>query len=172
MSKAKDVRFIVIDIDGVMTDNRLYYTETGMYTKSFNVKDGLAIVGIMQLGIGVGVITGGSEPLVLKRFEDLGITDFFLGRLSKLEALEEIRAKYDLKYEQMAYIGDDWIDIAPMKKVGYPIAVRDAAKEVKKVARYVTKAKGGKNAVREAIERISRKQFGASALANIWINRK
>ncbi len=171
MSKAKDVRYIVIDIDGVMTDNRLYYTEKGMFTKSFYVKDGLAIIGIMKLGIKVGVITGGSEPLVLKRFEHLGITDFFLGRLSKAEALEEIRAKYDLEYKQMAYIGDDWIDIDPMKKVGYPIAVKDSAKEVKKIARYITKAKGGKGAVREAIERISRKQFGADALANVWINK-
>ncbi len=171
MPKAKKIKFIVIDIDGVMTDARLYYSEEGVVLKSFNVRDGLALVSAMRLGIGVGVISGGNEPLVKKRLDELGIKDYFLGRLAKADALEEIRQKYNLEYSQMAYIGDDWIDIDPMKKVGLPIAVNDAAKEVKKIARFITKARGGHGAVREAVEYIAKKQFDSNALANVWINK-
>ncbi len=171
MSKAKQVQCIIIDIDGVMTDAKLHYTEEGVTMKSFNVRDGLAIVSALRLGIKIGVISGGREALVKKRLEDLGIEDFFLGHSAKLPALEEIRAKYKLDYSQMAYIGDDWIDIDPMRKVGFAVAVNDAAKEVKKEADYITKARGGEGAVREAIELIASKKFGKNALANVWIHK-
>ncbi len=151
---ASKVNFIVLDVDGVCTDGKLYYNSNGEVTKAFFAQDGLGIKTAMSVGIGVAVITGRNDIAVSKRMEALEITEYYAGYHAKLEPMQEIKEKYKLTWEEMAYVGDDWIDLDPMSKVGYPIAVANAAKAVKDIAKYVTEAKGGEGAVREAIEYI------------------
>lgn len=170
-TETKNIKFLVLDVDGVCTDGKLYYTPKGKVTKAFFAQDGVAILTALKLGIGVGIITGRKDKGVAQRAKDLGIKDYFAGHLAKLDALEEIKAKHRLDWEEMAYMGDDWIDLDPMLKVGYPIAVENARPEVKEVAKYITKLSGGNGAVREAIEHIFSLQGKTTKeLAQAWIH--
>ena len=149
---ASTVRFLVLDVDGVCTDGKLYFQENGHPIKCFNAQDGIGIKTALMAGIGIGIITGRSDPCVLARMSQLGVKDYYAGFESKLPKLEAIRRKYHLKKEEMAYLGDDWIDLDPMRSVGMPMAVANAVAQVKKEALYVTAARGGEGAVREAVE--------------------
>lgn len=148
---AKHIRVLVLDCDGVLTDGGLYYDENGNFAKRFDVQDGLGIKVAQEAGIVVAVITGLNSPAVKKRVEDLGIDDYYAGFLDKLDSIDEIRRKYDCEWRNMAYLGDDWVDIKPMQRVGLPMAVANAQPEVIDLAKLVTKCEGGKGAVREAI---------------------
>ncbi|MBQ4076978.1 MAG: HAD hydrolase family protein [Mailhella sp.] len=165
---AARVRFLVLDVDGVCTDGKLYFQENGHPVKCFNAQDGIGIKTAMLAGIGIGIITGRSDPCVLARMSQLGVTEFHAGFESKLPKLEAIREKYGLKPEEIAYMGDDWIDLDPMRKVGMPIAVANAVAQVKKEARYVTAARGGDGAVREAIEFLLNARLGGKNPADFW----
>lgn len=170
-NKAKNIKFIVLDIDGVCTDGKLYYDREGNITKCFNVQDGVAIHSALRMNVGVGIISGRKDPLVEKRAEELNIKDYYGGFASKLASLKEIKEKYGLEWSEIAFIGDDWVDLDPMMKVGLPIAVANACPEVKKVAKYITKAKGGEGAVREAIIHIFSKQgVSRKNLARLWMH--
>ena len=153
---AASVRFLVLDVDGVCTDGKLYFQENGHPVKCFNAQDG------------IGIITGRNDPCVLARMSQLGVTEFHAGFESKLPKLESIRRKYGLKPEEMAYMGDDWIDLDPMRSVGMPIAVANAVAQVKKEARYITAARGGEGAVREAIELILTARMDGKNPADLW----
>ena len=165
---AAKVRFLVLDVDGVCTDGKLYFQENGHPVKCFNAQDGIGIKTAMLAGIGIGIITGRSDPCVLARMSQLGVTEFHAGFESKLPKLEAIREKYGLKPEEMAYMGDDWIDLDPMRSVGMPIAVANAVAQVKKEARYVTAARGGDGAVREAIEFLLNARLDGKNPADFW----
>ncbi len=166
---AKNIRFIVLDVDGVCTDGKLYYDINGNVSKCFNAVDGLAIVTALKLNMGIGIITGRNDPLVAKRVQDLGIMDYYPGFPAKLGPIEEIREKHGLDWNEIAYVGDDWVDLDPMLKVGYPVAVANARKEVKALAKYITEAKGGEGAVREAIEHIFELQGKTpEMLSDLW----
>lgn len=165
---AARVRFLVLDVDGVCTDGKLYFQENGHPVKCFNAQDGIGIKTAMLAGIGIGIITGRNDPCVLARMSQLGVTEFHAGFESKLPKLEAIREKYGLKPEEIAYMGDDWIDLDPMRKVGMPIAVANAVAQVKKEARYVTAARGGDGAVREAIEFLLNARLGGKNPADFW----
>ena len=141
-----------MDVDGVLTDGRLYYTERGEEIKVFNVKDGLGIKLLQMAGIPSGVISGRKSKALEKRLLELGIDEIHMGYNEKLGVVEEILRERGLSYENVAYIGDDYVDISILKRVGFPIAVQDAHPVVKKHAIYTTNAKGGEGAVREAIE--------------------
>ena len=116
----------------------------------------------------IGIITGRNDPCVLARMSQLGVTEFHAGFEAKLPKLEAIRQKYGLKPEEMAYMGDDWIDLDPMRSVGMPIAVANAVAQVKKEARYVTAARGGDGAVREAIEFLLNARLEGKNPADFW----
>ena len=165
---AASVRFLVLDVDGVCTDGKLYFQENGHPVKCFNAQDGIGIKTAMLAGIGIGIITGRNDPCVLARMSQLGVTEFHAGFESKLPKLEAIREKYGLKPEEMAYMGDDWIDLDPMRSVGMPIAVANAVAQVKKEARYVTAARGGDGAVREAIEFLLNARLDGKNPADFW----
>lgn len=165
---AAAIRFIVLDVDGVCTDGKLYFQENGHPVKCFNSQDGLGIKTAMMAGIGVGIITGRNDPCVLARMSQLGVTEYHAGFESKLPKLEAIRQKYGLKMEEIAYVGDDWIDLDPMRTVGMPIAVANAAAQVKKEALYITAARGGEGAVREAIEFILAATMDGKNPADLW----
>ncbi len=165
----KKIKFIVLDVDGVCTDGKLYYNTNGEVTKAFYAPDGVGIRSALRAGIGIAVITGRVDESVAKRIKDLGITDYYAGFESKLEPIQEIRQKHHLSWDEMAYIGDDWIDLDPMNSVGCPIAVANAAEAVKNIACYITKLKGGEGAVREAIEYVfSLNGVRSAELAQMW----
>lgn len=165
---AASVRFLVLDVDGVCTDGKLYFQENGHPVKCFNAQDGIGIKTAMKAGIGIGIITGRNDPCVLARMSQLGVTEFHAGFEAKLPKLEAIRQKYGLKPEEMAYMGDDWIDLDPMRSVGMPIAVANAVAQVKKEARYITAARGGDGAVREAIEFLLNARLEGKNPADFW----
>jgi 3-deoxy-D-manno-octulosonate 8-phosphate phosphatase (KDO 8-P phosphatase) len=149
---ARRVRFLVLDVDGVCTDGKLYFFENGQVCKAFFAQDGLGVKTALKAGIGVGVITGRDDNAVRVRMSQLGVTEYHPGHDSKLPVLDDICARLGLDRTEMAYLGDDWIDLAPMRAVGFPMAVANARPEVMAEALYVTAARGGEGAVREAVE--------------------
>ena len=165
---AARVRFLVLDVDGVCTDGKLYYPENGHPMKCFSSLDGIGIKTAFHYGIRVGIITGRNDPAVLARMSLLGVRDYFPGYESKLPPLEEIRRKYDLAFEEMAYLGDDWIDLDPMRTVGMPMAVANAVTQVKREAQYITAARGGEGAVREAIEFLLAARMDGTNPSDLW----
>ena len=165
---ASDIRLLVLDVDGVLADGGLYYDLQNQVIKRFDVQDGLGIKIAQQAGIIVAVITGLVSSAVEARVRDLGITDYYAGYLDKRVCLEEIRQRHDLKWEQMAYLGDDWVDLSVMDMVGLPLAVANAQPEVKTIANYVTTAKGGQGAVREIIRHLLMAQGKYEAVLAAW----
>ena len=150
--RALKVRLLVLDVDGVLTDGRLYYTSRGEEIKVFNVKDGFGIKMAQMAGIRVGVIAGRKSKALGKRLEELGIEEAHLGFNEKLPVLEDMLRRLSLNFEHVAFIGDDYVDLPILKRVGFPMVVCDSPEEIKAHALYTTKAKGGEGAVRESIE--------------------
>ena len=149
------VKLLILDLDGVLTDGGLYYGADGGVTKRFNVQDGLGIEIARNSGLlRFAVITGMDKPSVAARMRDMHIDDYFHGLTDKREACEIVRERYALAVEDLAFMGDDWIDIPVMARVGVPLAVGNAQPETKAAALYVTQAHGGNGAVREAIRLI------------------
>ncbi|MDL2316110.1 HAD hydrolase family protein [Desulfovibrio sp. OttesenSCG-928-A18] len=165
---AVDIRMLVLDVDGVLTDGGLYYDLQNQVMKRFDVQDGLGIKIAQRAGIGIAVITGLDSPAVAARVRDLGISDYYAGFLDKRACLEEIRARHNLQWEQMAYLGDDWVDLSVMDMVGLPMAVANAQPEVKNIANYITTAKGGQGAVREVIRHLLMAQGKYDAVLAAW----
>ena len=149
---AKKIKLFLMDVDGVLTDGRLYYTERGEEIKVFDVRDGLGIKLLQRSGIEVGVISGRSSKALLKRLEELGIEEVHTGKNDKREVLEKILKEKNLKAEEVAYVGDDYLDVPVLKVVGFPATVKDAPPLVKRHALYVSKREGGRGAVREIAE--------------------
>ncbi len=143
-----------MDVDGVLTGGELVYTEDGEGLKLFNVYDGLGIKILQKAGIKTGVISGRESKALESRLKELGIDEIFMGRREKDKVLAEISKRLSIGYEEIGFVGDDLVDIPAMKRVGFPIAVRNAPKEVKKVAVYETMNEGGSGAVREVCELI------------------
>lgn len=165
---AANIKMLVLDVDGVLTDAGLYYGPEGCELKRFNAQDGLGIKMLLRLGIQVGVITGLKSKAVAARMKDLGITDYAEGIDHKLLVLDSMRAKYNLSWGEIAYVGDDWIDLVPFSKVGLAIAVANAQPEVKDCASYTTKACGGDGAVREVARLILLAQGKISKALEHW----
>lgn len=153
-SKLAAVRLLLLDVDGVLTDGAIVYNDDGIETKAFNVRDGLGIRLLMDAGIEVGIVTGRKAGALAHRCENLGLSLLLDGIRDKGTALDGICRRTGKAPEEIAFMGDDLPDLPLMKRVGVSIAVADACKEVRQTAGVVTKAKGGKGAVREIAERI------------------
>lgn len=152
--KLKLIKLLLLDVDGVMTDGRIVYDANGLEIKSFNVKDGHGIKMLQRHGIEVGIITGRTSVVVDFRARELGITLLYQGSLKKLESYADIRRKTGLEDNQIAFMGDDVIDVPVMRRVGFSAAPPDALPEVLAVADFVTVNNGGKGAVREICDLI------------------
>jgi 3-deoxy-D-manno-octulosonate 8-phosphate phosphatase (KDO 8-P phosphatase) len=150
--RARKVKLLLMDCDGVLTDGRLYFSETGEVLKVFDVKDGQGIVTWHKAGFRSGIISGRNSPIVNIRATELGMHYIRVGSHDKAKDFEEIFEQTGLAREELAYIGDDVPDIVLMEKVGFPVAVFDGVEEIKPYAAYITAAKGGFGAVREVIE--------------------
>ncbi|TDT69730.1 3-deoxy-D-manno-octulosonate 8-phosphate phosphatase (KDO 8-P phosphatase) [Hypnocyclicus thermotrophus] len=159
----ENIKFIILDVDGTLTDGKLYYDNNGIETKSFSVKDGFAIVEARELGFKFGIITGRESKIVEKRAKELKFEIIYQGIKNKLEKIDEICNIYNIKYEEIAYMGDDINDIPAIKKVGFTAAPNDADNFIKEQVDFVSTKNGGDGAVREFIEHILKEK-------NLWKN--
>lgn len=146
---AKAIKLLLLDVDGILTDGSLYFSNSGEELKSFNSLDGHGIKMLSSIGIEVGIITGRSSTIVENRASNLGITLLYQGREDKLNALNEIldNSEYDLT--QVCYAGDDLPDLPVLKAVGLSFSVPQAHGDIRTVVHAVTQAQGGHGAVRE-----------------------
>ncbi len=147
-------RLLVLDVDGVLTDGSLTYDSEGRELKAFSVRDGFGLRLWREAGGEVAIITGRGGPATRTRLAELGITRVIEGAKDKRPALEQVLTETGIAAEDTAYIGDDWPDLAPMRRVGFPIAPADAEPRVRDIASFVTTAPGGRGAVREAVEHL------------------
>ena len=157
---AKDIKLVILDIDGVMTDGSLFYDNSGQEYKAFNSKDGHGIRMLQDAGVEIALITGRTSELVLHRAENLKISPalIYQGYRDKRPAFRELLKKTELDPKNIAYVGDDVVDLPIMSKVGLAIAVGDAHHFVRKHADWTTKNTGGKGAVREVCEMLIESQ--------------
>jgi 3-deoxy-D-manno-octulosonate 8-phosphate phosphatase (KDO 8-P phosphatase) len=158
MASVKQVELLVLDVDGVLTDGRITYTDAGVELKSFHVRDGAALKFWHESGKQVALLSGRKSPAVERRARELGIVRIVQGAGEKWPALERILIETGLRPEQVCAVGDDLPDLPVLDGCGIGIAVADAVDELKQVADYVTKQSGGHGAVREAIEWLMRTQ--------------
>jgi 3-deoxy-D-manno-octulosonate 8-phosphate phosphatase (KDO 8-P phosphatase) len=156
--RCRGIDLVVIDVDGVLTDGRLIYTERGEEAKAFHVRDGSGIKRWLQLGKRAALLTGRSSPIVERRGKELGISAIVQSAEDKLPAFERLLAGQRVSAEHTAYIGDDWPDVPVLRSCGLAVAVADACDEVHAAAHYVTQAPGGHGAVRELIDLLLRHQ--------------
>lgn len=155
-ARAAKVKLLLMDVDGVMTNGKLYNVPDGhgnvVETKGFDSQDGISLQWMQWKGFQTGVISGRESPATVERARQVKMTYVYQGHIEKIPILEEIMAKANVTGEQIAYIGDDLTDLVVMRRVGLAIAVANARPEVKRSAHYVTAASGGNGAVREAVE--------------------
>lgn len=157
-ARARGIRMIVFDIDGVLTDGSLFYGDDGQEYKAFNSRDGHGIKMLQATGVEAGIITGRSSQVVLHRARNLGINHIFQGAHDKLVAFDALLRAQGLAPEHIAYMGDDVVDLPILRRCGLAITVPDAPAEVKDRCHYVTRAGAGRGAAREVCEALMRVQ--------------
>lgn len=145
---------MLLDVDGVLTDGSITYSDSGEQIKTFNSRDGLGLRLLMTFGVNAGIITGRRSAALTHRCKDLGITLLFDGVKDKKKALETILIQTSIPASDIAFVGDDLADLPVMRNVGLAICVADAPKEVKLHSHIITTQKGGQGAVREVCESI------------------
>ncbi len=150
----KEVRLFVMDVDGTMTDGKIYVGAEGEMMKAFNVKDGYALVKCEDYGIKTAIITGRNSEIVENRAKILKISEVFQNVTDKVAVLENLVKKYNYKWSEVVYIGDDENDLECMKQCGYSACPFDAVRSVVETADYICTHKGGDGAVREILDKI------------------
>ena len=153
-----NIQWIVLDVDGVLSDGSLVYTSTGEELKSFSVKDGLGLTAARKSGIKLGIITARISPMVERRAKELHFDALLMGHANKTEALRALCAEYQIDLKTIAYMGDDLNDLGALQLVGLPMAPNNAVPEVKQLAKFISTVNGGQGAVREAVEYILKNQ--------------
>jgi 3-deoxy-D-manno-octulosonate 8-phosphate phosphatase (KDO 8-P phosphatase) len=150
--RLKRIKLLLLDVDGVLTDGRIVYDANGIETKFFNVKDGHGIKMLQRAGVEVGIISGRESQVVKNRADELGISIVYQKALDKLTPYREILTDKGLQDEEVAFVGDDIVDIPVMRRVGFAAAPSDALDYVIASAHYVTRNRGGWGAVREVCD--------------------
>jgi len=156
--RARKIRLLLLDVDGVLTDGRIIYDGKGQEWKFFNVKDGHGIKLLQRAGIEVGILSGRRSSAVTHRARELKIDLVLQRALDKGKALETIQKKKEISLSEVCYVGDDLVDLPVFSRVGFAVAVADSVAEVKKKAHFVTRLPGGHGAVREVCELLLRAQ--------------
>jgi 3-deoxy-D-manno-octulosonate 8-phosphate phosphatase (KDO 8-P phosphatase) len=153
-----DITTFIFDVDGVLTDGSVFIANDGELQRTMNIKDGYAMKAAVDSGYNVCVISGGSNEGIRIRLRNLGITDIHLGTPNKVETFDEYTDMYNIKPEQVLYMGDDIPDYHVMKLVGLPTCPQDASPEIKGISKYISHKNGGKGAVRDVIEQVMKVQ--------------
>ncbi|MGO9611938.1 MAG: 3-deoxy-manno-octulosonate-8-phosphatase KdsC [Dissulfurispiraceae bacterium] len=153
---ARNIRLLVLDVDGVLTDGSIILDNEGNEFKAFHVRDGHGLKMLSRTGIQIALITGRHSKVVERRAHELGITEVYQKCFNKIVAYEQLLEKFKVTDSEVAYIGDDIVDLPVLKKVGLPVAVADAVDETKDVAQFITRNRGGRGAVREVCDLILR----------------
>jgi 3-deoxy-D-manno-octulosonate 8-phosphate phosphatase (KDO 8-P phosphatase) len=156
--KARKIKLLLLDVDGVLTDGAITINDEGVESKSFHVRDGHGIVLLLRFGIEVGFITGRSSKVVQRRAQELGVQLVYQGIENKADAYSEIKRRNGLTDEQIAYVGDDLTDVPVFQCCGLAITVEDGWPELKARVDYVTETAGGRGAVREVSELLLKAQ--------------
>lgn len=172
MERAARIRLIIFDVDGVMTDGKIMIGNQGELVKSFNAHDGLGIALLRLSGVKTAVITGRTSDIVRLRCGELSIDDVHQGEKDKVRALRVLQEKYQLKFEEIAYVGDDLMDIPVMQRVGFACAVKNAVREVKRTAHFISDYSGGGGGIRQIAELILSAQGKWDAVVASYINQK
>ena len=156
--KAAKIRLLLLDVDGVLTDGAIIIDDRGVESKQFHVRDGQGISLLLRSGVDVGFITGRRSNVVRHRAKDLGVRLVYQGVADKLACYEAIKREHDLRDNQIAYIGDDLIDLPVLRRVGLAVSVSDGWSELSAAVDYTTVELGGRGAVREVAELLLRAQ--------------
>lgn len=170
--KASRIKALVFDVDGVMTDGSLTFDENGAEYKTFNAKDGQGIIMMNRSGFVTAIITARENGTVRHRFKNLGMTKLYEGCKNKIAALRDFMEEFNLKPEEIAYMGDDLPDICVLKTVGLPCCPNDAVHEVKEYTAFVSSKNGGRGAVRELCDFILKASGKYEDATSAIINRK
>ena len=158
LARAEQIKVVIFDVDGVLTDGSLYFDADGREFKVFNSRDGHGIKMLMDSGVDVAIISGRSSVALTRRAEGLGIEHVYQGKQDKLPAFNELLKTLSLRPEQAAYVGDDVVDLPVMVRVGLAVAVADAHEMVKQYSHWQTLHAGGKGAARDICELIMQSQ--------------
>lgn len=168
VKKAKQIRLVIFDVDGVLTSGKLFYGPNGLEYKAFHVHDGQGIKYLKKSGVEIGIITACKSKAVTVRMQDLGITHVYQGH-DKISAYEDLKKKLNLHHEQIAYVGDDLPDLPIILQVGLGITVPNAPEIMKQHAHWITKSKGGKGAAREVCDLIMSAQGTDRLILNDYL---
>lgn len=174
LERARNIKLVTMDVDGVMTDGKIYFTDDGKEFKAFNILDGQGVKMMIQAGLKTAVITGRTSTIVEKRMNNLGIHYLRQGREDKIEALAEILEEdgQGISFDQICHIGDDYPDLTIFNQAGLCIAPANAHPVVKEQADGITTLKGGEGAVREMADLLVQAQGKFEALTRPWIEGK
>lgn len=170
LEKASKIKLVIFDVDGVLTDGSLFLSDDGKEYKAFNSKDGFGMRLLQDAGIEIGIITGRESSLVRLRMEELQVAHVLQGRREKGPALDEVMEKTGLTLEQIAFVGDDVVDLPIMTRVGLAVAVQDARPIVKKHAHWITQSPGGRGAGRDVCELVLEAQGKWDAIVNRYLS--
>jgi len=152
--RLRKIKLVLLDVDGVLTDGRFYYSDDGHEFKSFDVKDGFAIRMAGLLGLKFAIITGKMSAIVERRGRELGVEEIHQGYFNKIEVYEDIKRRNGYSDDECAFIGDDLFDLGVLNKAGFSACPADAVEEVKSSVDFISQSPGGRGAVRELIELI------------------
>ncbi|MDD5439876.1 MAG: HAD hydrolase family protein [Candidatus Omnitrophica bacterium] len=155
---AKKIKLLVLDVDGVLTDGFLYYGNDGDEVKAFDVRDGFGVYLLKRSGVSVAILTAKGAPLVQKRADEIRVDKVYKDFHYKIEALGLLKRDFKVRENEICFIGDELLDLPILKRVGLAVAVPNAVSDVKKLVPYVTRAWGGRGAVREVCEIIMKAQ--------------
>jgi 3-deoxy-D-manno-octulosonate 8-phosphate phosphatase (KDO 8-P phosphatase) len=153
-ARAAQIQMVVFDVDGVLTDGRLFIGDDGQEYKAFNSKDGHGMRMLLDSGVDIGIITGRTSEVVRIRMESLGVRHVYQGRREKVPAYEELKAATGITDAHIAFVGDDVVDLPVMQRSGFAVAVQDAHNLVKQHAHWTTPSRGGRGAARDVCELI------------------
>ncbi|MAL95922.1 MAG: phenylphosphate carboxylase subunit delta [Haliea sp.] len=167
--RARGIRLLALDVDGVMTDGSVTYSSDGQELKTFNIKDGLGIKLVQQAGIRTAIITGRQSSCVERRARELGIADLVQGREDKLTALEALCQQQGLRLDECAYMGDDLPDLRAIRAAGLGLTVADAVVQVRTSADWCSDFPGGRGAVRQACEWLLELRQQRAAVEADWL---
>ncbi len=158
VKRLKHIRLLVTDVDGVLTDAGMYYSENGIEQKKFSTRDGMGLTLLRHAGLVTAIVTSEETEIVRLRAKKLKINNLYQGVRNKIKTVEKIKLKYSLEWKEIAYIGDDVNDLEVMSIVGFAATPSDGSRWNKKLAHYITERKGGEGCVREICDMILESQ--------------